>query len=73
MQVIEKALQQIEQELKSSDGLPLFGVVRVNGVICSDDRTVFQEIARQLCGCEVGQTYAPWTQYVRTKLAFTVR
>lgn len=49
-QVVERALAELQARFKAAAGGPVVGVVRLSGLVHTDERAAFQEIARQLCG-----------------------
>lgn len=50
LQVVERALSELQARFKAAAGGPRVGVVRLSGLVHTDERAAFQEIARQLCG-----------------------
>ena len=49
-QVLERVLAGLEQECDAGSDLPAVATVRLSGLVHADERTAFQDIARQLCG-----------------------
>ncbi|KAK9813918.1 hypothetical protein WJX73_004724 [Symbiochloris irregularis] len=47
--VLERVVWEVQQRLNPNPDNPQVGVVRLSGLIHSEDRAAFQEIARQLC------------------------
>ncbi|GMH40715.1 hypothetical protein BSKO_08619 [Bryopsis sp. KO-2023] len=47
---VERAVEHVTSKHNSMTDSPMVGVVRLNGIFHSNDRTAFKEIARQLCG-----------------------
>lgn len=58
-QAVERALAELQARFAAAAGGPEVGVVRLSGLVHTDERTAFQEIARQLCaafGCSFSRT-----------------
>ena len=51
LQVLERSIAELQQKLNTNPDNPQVGVVRLSGLVHTDDRAAFQEIARQLCMC----------------------
>ena len=50
-QMLERVLADLEQRCNAQQDLPSLAVVRLSGLVHNEDRTAFQDIARQLCLC----------------------
>ena len=48
-QMLERVLADLDQRCNSSQDLPSLAVVRLSGLVHAEERTAFQDIARQLC------------------------
>jgi len=49
LQVIERVLAELQRRQNTDPANPTLGVVRLAGLLHTDERTAFREIARQLC------------------------
>lgn len=49
MQVVDRALRQLQQNHNPAGEPAVLGVVRLSGLIHADERTAFREAARQMC------------------------
>ena len=49
-QVLERVLAGLEQQCNAGLDMPALATVRLSGLVHADERTAFQDIARQLCG-----------------------
>ena len=49
LKVVERALQQLQQSHNPVGEPAVLGVVRLSGLVHSEERTAFREAARQLC------------------------
>ena len=49
MQVVARAVQELVQKYNTNAASPTVGIVHLNGLIHSEERVAFREIARQLC------------------------
>ena len=47
--MVERALAELLARFNTVAGSPVVGIVRLAGLVHTDERTAFQEIARQLC------------------------
>ena len=48
-QVLERVLAGLEQQCNAGLDMPALATVRLSGLVHADERTAFQDIARQLC------------------------
>lgn len=48
-QVVERAVAELLARFNTVPGSPVIGIVRLAGLVHTDERIAFQEIARQLC------------------------
>jgi origin recognition complex subunit 4 len=49
MQLVGRAVQELVQKYNTNAASPTVGIVQLNGLIHSEERVAFREIARQLC------------------------
>ena len=49
VQVVGRAVQELVQKYNTNAASPTVGIVQLNGLIHSEERVAFREIARQLC------------------------